>query len=67
MDLLASVARDLAADALDHVLVQGGDEDEITEAQQGLTDGDTLRALGAFKDAVNRYKDALAKAEGALP
>ena len=32
-----------------------------------IAGGDTLRGSGAFKDAVSKYKDALAKAEGALP
>jgi hypothetical protein len=30
-----------------------------------LDAGDALRAVGSFKAAVNKYKDALAKAESA--
>ena len=40
---------------------------EISDAQQSLADGDALRGSGDFKDAANKYKDALAKAESALP
>ncbi len=42
----------------------------IQEAQMYLEEGDDLRASGeleAYKKAVNKYKDALAKAESALP
>ena len=67
MDQLASIARQLAADATSEAFAQGGDTAKINEAQQALANGDALRALGAFKDAVNKYKEALAKAESALP
>ena len=67
MDALAGVARQLAAGALDAAIAQGADPGVISDAQQALADGDALRALGAFKDAVNKFKDALAKAESVLP
>ena len=72
-------ARQLAVDAIDEAIAQGGDQGDIDDAQTFLSDGDALRAFGnsgecgpgscacAFKSAVNKYKDALAKAEGALP
>ena len=63
MDQLAGAARQLAEEALNEAIAQGGDPGVIADAQQALDDGDTLRASGAFKDAVNKYKDALAKAE----
>ncbi len=66
MDQLAAIARQLAADALDQAIDQGADPTVIDEALEALADGDALRALGAFKDAVNAYKDALAKAESVL-
>ena len=67
MDLLVGIPRTLAADALDGAIAHGQcDSDVIDDAQQGLDEGDELRAEGAFKDAVNKYKDALAKAEGVL-
>ncbi len=50
----------------DEALVQDGDPIIIDDAEQALADGDALRDLGAFKDAVNKYKDALAKAESAI-
>ncbi len=67
MDQLTEIARVLAVEAIDEAIAQGGDAGEIGDAQQAVADGDTLRGSGAFKDAVNKYKDALAKAEGALP
>ena len=67
MDRAAELARLLAVDAIDQTIAQGGDPLVINQAQQALAEGDTLRASGAFKDAVNMYKDALAKAESALP
>ncbi len=73
MDKLAGVARQLAVEAIDEAVAAGGDQDAIDEAEVSLIVGDALRELGnsgvceAFKDAVNFYKDALAKAEGALP
>ena len=72
MDDLAGVAMQLAVDAIDAAIEQGGDPDEIDEAEMFLAEGDAHRALGvagdceAFKDAVSAYKDALAKAEGAV-
>ena len=66
MDQLTGVARQLAAEAIDEALVQDGDPIIIDDAEQALADGDALRDLGAFKDAVNKYKDALSKAESAL-
>ena len=67
MDQFAAIARQLAVDAIDQAIAQGGDSGEINDAQQALAEGDALRASEAFKDAVANYKDALAKAEGALP
>ena len=66
MDQLARTARQLAQEALDQAVAQGGDSVVIADAQQTLAEGDTLRESGAFKDAVSKYKDALAKAESAL-
>ena len=67
MDRAAELARLLAVDAIDQAIARGGNPLVITQAQQALADGDALRASGAFKDAVNKYKDALAKAESTLP
>ena len=62
---LTSVVRQLAADAIVQAIAQGGDPTVISDAQQFLAEGDALKTSGAFKDAVNKYKDALAKAESA--
>ena len=59
MNELAGIARQMAVDAIDQV----GDPTAITDAEQLLAERDGLRKSGAFKDAVAKYKDALAKAE----
>jgi len=71
MDDFAGIARQLASDAIDAAISGGGDAVKIADAQQSLADGDTLRAsaaagaLGDYKDAASKYKDAIAKAESA--
>ena len=68
IDPLTEFARTLAVAAIDQAIAELGPGDpKITEAQEALLDGDTLKDSLLFKDAVNAYKDALAKAEGALP
>jgi YVTN family beta-propeller protein len=68
MDQLAGIARLLAVDAIDQANADPqSDPDSISEAEQYLADGDLLVEYEAFKDAVNKYKDALSKAESALP
>ncbi len=68
IDPLTEFARTLAVAAIDQAIAELGPGDQkITEAQEALLDGDTLKDSLLFKDAVNAYKDALAKAEGALP
>ena len=64
-DQLTGIARQLASDAIEAATAGGGDPGKIDDALRELAEGDALRNEGAFKDAVNRYKDALAKAEGA--
>ena len=66
MDQLAGIARALAQIAIADAVAQGGEADKISDAQEALADGDALRAAFGFKDAVARYKDAVAKAEGAV-
>ena len=66
MDDLAGIARQIAEDALDEAIACDPANPDLDAAQQALDEGDVLRALEAFKDAVNKYKDALAKAEGVL-
>ena len=65
MDPLAGIARQLAVNALNEAIDREGGATAIADAQQFLADGDALRTSGAFKDAVNKYKDVLAKAESA--
>ncbi len=65
MDELAGIARQMAVNARNEAMARAGDPSAIADAQQYLDDGDALRASDAFKDAIAKYKDALAKAEGA--
>jgi len=67
MDTLAGIARQLAVNAINEAIAGDSDPDKVSEAQQSLADGDGLRALGEYKDAASKYKDAVANAEGALP
>ncbi len=69
MDELAGVARQLAAEAIEEAIDAGGN---AQDAQASLLIGDALRALAQgdcdlFKDTVKEYKNALSKAELALP
>ena len=72
MDDLAEISRQLATSTLDAAYGYRGKRDEIHDAQDALARGDALRAsgrrgnLGAFKQAANKYKDALSKAESAI-
>ena len=66
MDEIAGIARLLAVETINEAISGGGDPGDIDDAEQSLDDGDTLRGAGSFKDAVYKYKDALAKAEGSL-
>jgi hypothetical protein len=66
LDLLTYAARQLAVDAIDAAIAAEADQDKIAEAEASLAEGDQLWADAVYKDAVNKYKDALAKAEGAL-
>jgi hypothetical protein len=65
MDQLAQVARQIALEALQDAEARGGDPTQIEEAQLYLEEGDALRFSGSFTEAVDKYKDALVKAEGA--
>ena len=65
LDGLVAAARGLAQTAVDVAIEELGDPVVIAEAQQSLGEGDILRDSGAAKDAVNKYKDAQAKAESA--
>ena len=52
-------------DAIKEATTRGGNAGKIAEANAALAQGDAHRDAGNFKDAVNKYKDALSKAEGA--
>jgi Subtilase family len=65
LDRVTGAARQLALDAIKEATARGGNPAEIAEANRALEAGDALRAVGSFKAAVNKYKDALGKAESA--
>lgn len=65
MDTLVEAVRLFADQAVAEAVARSADPAQIAEALESLADGDAQRATGAFKDAVNKYRDALSKAEGA--
>lgn len=65
MDLLSAAVRALADLSINEAEARGGDPSKITEAEDFLAVGDTLRADGQFQQSVDAYKDAISKAEGA--
>ena len=65
MIAVAGIARVAAQAAIVDAIGRGGEASKIDEAQRALADGDEHRERQEFKDAVARYKDALAIAEGA--
>jgi len=67
MDQFTGIARQIAVAAIADAIDQGGDADDITEAEDLLAEGDAFRASGAFEDAVDSYEDAVENAEDALP
>ncbi len=62
---LAEVARGIAVAVIDEAIARAGHAEKISEAQTELAEGDALRDLGDFRDAVDKYKDALKVAERA--
>ena len=65
IDQLAETALGLAQNAIEDAIARDGDSERIGEAQLSLEDGNTLRAAGAFHEAVDKYKDATNEAETA--
>ena len=51
MDALVGAARRLAAEAVGQAVAQGADADVLSDAQQALAEGDSLRDMEAFKPA----------------
>ena len=62
MNQLTSASRLLATQAINQGIAESCDPVVINDAQQALAEGDALASSAAFKDAVAKYKDALAKA-----
>jgi hypothetical protein len=52
-------------DALDQARPRFGDPAKIADAQKELDLADSLRTSGQFKVAINKFKDALRKAQSA--
>jgi hypothetical protein len=66
MNLLTCAAWQLAAGAVYQAIDCDADADKIADAEQALAEAQGLWLDGAYKDAANKFKDALAKAEGAV-
>jgi len=66
MDRLASIARQLAQEAIADALAFGGDSQKIDEAMAFLSDGDTNFLLPDYVEAAADYKEAAKKAKEAL-
>jgi subtilisin family serine protease len=62
---VVGAGRQVAVEAIDAAVARNGNAAKIADARRSLAEGDTLRASGRNKDAVNKYKDAAGKAEGA--
>jgi hypothetical protein len=65
LDRVTAAGRQVAVDAIGAAKARGGNAGKIDEAERALAEGDVLRASGSYKAAVNKYKDAVSKAEGA--
>ena len=65
LDRVAGAARLLAVEAIEEAEDAGGDEAKIDDAKRALDEGDARLDAKRFKAAVAKYKDAVAKAEGA--
>ena len=63
MNQLTFASRILAILAINQGIGESCDAVVINDAQQALAEGDALASSANLKDAVAKYKDALAKAE----
>ena len=64
LEALATIARNVACDAIIEATDNNGDLDELSDARLALSQGDGNLESKDYKGAVNKYKDALSKAEG---
>lgn len=62
---LTAAARQLASRAIEQAGARNGKASVIAEANTALNEADGLRTSAKFKDAVAKYRSALAKAESA--
>ncbi len=73
LNFLTSIAHDTAQDTIDWATAGGGNPTDITTANTHMATGDTHRTVGLggdhikFKDAIASYKNAVSKANDALP
>jgi hypothetical protein len=65
MDEAASIARQLATEAIDAAIARGGNPTAIADAEARRSEGDTERAANNFQAATNKYKNALTTAQSA--
>jgi hypothetical protein len=62
---MAAVSRAWAVEAINEAIARGGNKGQIQAAQNFLKQGDAHMQRGRYKDACAKFKDAIAKAEGA--
>ena len=64
--VLAEAARMLAWEAIDEAVSLGGDPSQIAKAEERFAEAEASRAAGLYKDAVDDYSAAIAKADSAV-
>jgi len=64
-ELITAAAWVIALEARDRAIARGGNAKKIADANTLINQGNQRWAARAYKDAIARYKDAVAKAEGA--
>ena len=62
---IAAFARIIATQAIDAAKARNGNAGKIAQAEAARAQGDARVTANRFKEAVAKYKDAVAKAEGA--
>lgn len=65
LEVFTQAGRDVAVAAIDAAIARSGDPGKIADAQAELAEGDTFRGNGQHKDALAKYKSAIAIAESA--
>lgn len=68
LDQIAEIARAISVQVIETAIsTPGSNQGDIDEAQDFLADGDEKIVDNDYEDGIDNYKDAVSKAEGALP